>query len=139
MKNHVEMREALYLHRGCGEPGDPLRRLARETLPDEVLHRPAEAVTAFRRRESIGKRFRLVDEHDRDPLPDLVAQSALPADEVVFLRRQMHLALALRAGQYFKQFLADSHFFPPPTPIKNLECAPWEVTSPPIVVSSSLP
>ena len=36
--------------------------------------------------------------------------AAAIADQAVFRRIQMHVALALRAGQYLQQLLADSHF-----------------------------
>jgi len=58
--------------------------------------------------------FRLVDEHDGDVILDFVQQFALIADESVALFVQVDFPLALRAGEYFKKFLADGHGrFPP--------------------------
>src|SRR5450830_1134274 len=63
--------------------------------------------------------LRLVDEHDRDLVPDLIKQTAPLADKAVFRPTQAQLTLALRARQYLQQFLTDSHhsFLPIPANI----------------------
>lgn len=56
----------------------------------------------------------LVDEHDGDIVFDFIQQLAFVADEPVALFIQVDVTLALRAGEYFEEFLADGHGrFPP--------------------------
>lgn len=53
----------------------------------------------------------LINEHDRDILPDGIQQPAGVADKAVALFSELDIALAFRAGQNFEQFLADCHIF----------------------------
>jgi len=53
--------------------------------------------------------FGLIDQHYGDIIPDFIQQFARIADQTVPGVIEMDIAFALRASQYVKQFLADSH------------------------------
>ena len=58
-----------------------------------------------------GQWFSLVDEHDRDVVPDRVAQLAMVTQQPLLVRTQGDLLFALGADKNFQQILVDSHFF----------------------------
>ena len=54
-------------------------------------------------------RFGFVNQHDRDPVSNLIEELAMPADQAVFRFIQKNGALTFWARQNIKQFLVNGH------------------------------
>lgn len=62
-------------------------------------------------RQTLGlERLCLVDQHDRDAVPDLVLEPAALADQYRLLTSILQLRLALGTDEDFEQLWCDAHF-----------------------------
>src|SRR5512136_2416416 len=70
---------------------------------------PRNAGWTRRKRTGSGERPRLLDEHDRDPVPDRVGEAAARAVDLALVLVELQIPLALRAGQDLLQLGRERH------------------------------